>query len=535
MTLAWNAQHGCGGNASNDPHNLQCNIVIQYTCDADHTDKALAVALRNGANTDTPNAEANNIANVANVQAANDAANRGRHESEYWYYECANRSRNKGLFTADQKLNGDTAIYTRQNAGGGRSGLECAEERDYYPYWTPTPWRDVAYLTSEIGNTNIDICKLVKEESQNVKDKYKCTGVTYADVTAEKINPITEAACTAASGTWKKYDSFKTAAPDCRGAEWTRDNHLGNTREGQYHNYTWTLPTWDELINTQKFKPENTNFVKCVARIRYNITTGDYDPWNTFAQSNNDKNVISNNPTLDLGADSQGLQLALNTAQTGRTFQDRTHIFTIRKRPATGAPFTAATKIYNLNTIGKRGNIVQTFPSVEYMFMPNLLRVTTADFIHVQWTGSNTHNNGGGGGDGQTGDDGQGQGGTDRINLVLTQGEGFNWPIALDKADDHMWKHTKCYVPDNTNAITDITTTNWVDCALIFATSGKVRSVAGATAQLNAQLNDAPPSLINGVLIRITKPGTYYYISSRNNNFTNRSQKGVIIVSAPTA
>jgi len=52
------------------------------------------------------------------------------------------------LFTADQNLKGDTAQYTRQNANGNRRGLEVPEERDYYPYWGPTPWRDIAIMVS---------------------------------------------------------------------------------------------------------------------------------------------------------------------------------------------------------------------------------------------------------------------------------------------------------------------------------------------------------------------------------------------------
>ena len=53
------------------------------------------------------------------------------------------------MFTADQNLNGDTTKYTRQNANGNRRGYEVPEERDYYPYWGPSPWRDIAIMVSD--------------------------------------------------------------------------------------------------------------------------------------------------------------------------------------------------------------------------------------------------------------------------------------------------------------------------------------------------------------------------------------------------
>ena len=75
-----------------------------------------------------------------------------------------------GLFTADQNLKGDTARFTRQNANGNRRGLEVPEERDYYPYWGPTPWIDMAIMVS-----NKKTESLMKEhvKSRDLYEKWK--------------------------------------------------------------------------------------------------------------------------------------------------------------------------------------------------------------------------------------------------------------------------------------------------------------------------------------------------------------------------
>ncbi len=94
------------------------------------------------------------------------------------------------------------------------------------------------------------------------------------------------------------------------------------------------------------------------------------------------------------------MSLAINTNQYARTFQDRSYKFAIKKRPSTFSapddgtdtptiPVIGLTeRIFNVNVRGKRGNIVQTYPSVEYDFVPNTLSLFPGDLIHFQWTGS---------------------------------------------------------------------------------------------------------------------------------------------------
>jgi len=225
--------------------------------------------------------------------------------------------------------------------------------------------------------------------------------------------------------------------------------------------------------------------------MRYNITTGDYDACNINSTWNGNKSPIQNDPTVNVYNDSNiiiDLALAINTQQTGRTFQDRSHMFSIYPRPSDTYD---CNYIYNLNVRGKRGNIVQTYPAVEYDFVPEKLVITTSDCIHLQWTGNDNS-------------DGEGTGNSgDRNNFVQIASLGVNYPLNASLVT---------YVdPSNPDFLDTIR-----------------RNALAAKGNYDPELNNASPYFDAGLLK--FKHGIYYYMSTRNNNFSNRSQKGAIIV-----
>jgi len=228
-----------------------------------------------------------------------------------------------------------------------------------------------------------------------------------------------------------------------------------------------------------------------------------------------------------------------------------------------------------LNVRGKRCNIVECYPAVEYDYSPAHLVINAqTDVVHVQWTGSNSHQNGGGGGDGQTGDTGQGVDGTDRHTIAQVLDLGLTYPIPLDKFPDNMWSRSNCYSPYATKVVGtssvgfdttpngDISASpNQLDCAVQLSSSGfwtglgdvqTANPSAPGSTQMNALLNpknnggngdntspnnrNPPATLIGGVVMQFTPAAnvTYYYVDTRNNAFSNRGQKGLLTVYYPS-
>lgn len=173
LTLEWTNQHGCGRRDANDANWVDCSFTIQYMCQS-----ADSSTIQNGFDTDESSYTPPPDMGMEDAQAYLDrmaydeerSLDKGIHESWHYYDNCYKRERNRGLFVADQNRNRDRgATRTRQNPNGARYGYECSEERDYYPYWHPSPWIDIAYLTSETSQ-----CPEVFNNSGNRAAKNLC-------------------------------------------------------------------------------------------------------------------------------------------------------------------------------------------------------------------------------------------------------------------------------------------------------------------------------------------------------------------------
>jgi hypothetical protein len=161
---------------------------------------------------------------------------------------------------------------------------------------------------------------------------------------------------------------------------------------------------------------------------------------------------------------------------------------------------------------------VQVFPATEYDFVPQQLTVKVGDYIHFQWTGCDTNPD----------NEGEGTKRTDRSNIVQMYSPQLNRPITDDEFNTNsdivplFDKATRIRM-----AHVGQTDCKSLDQLLIDNNNNKA---AVETDPGNCmKLNKADP-YFDGGLIEMTKTGTFYFMSTRNNNFSNRTQKGVLIV-----
>ena len=206
------------------------------------------------------------------------------------------------------------------------------------------------------------------------------------------------------------------------------------------------------------------------------------------------------------------LQLQVNTNQFGRTFEDRTHTFMVMERPA-DVPMDR--RIVNLNIRGRRGNIVQVYPSVEYDFIPSELSVEVGTLLHFQWTGSDANNNN---------NAGNGRAGTDRSNLVQVQSRAETIPLPLEKQTLLFDAQANPNDPEG-KALVD---------RFAYLDQDKIVTCDPETNDQNSETNckqlNGASAYFDGGLVEMKVVGEHHFASTRNNDFTNRSHKGSIKV-----
>jgi hypothetical protein len=547
MSLEFTAQHGLGDNPK-----VRTEAVIQWACEDTMPASRDGLTVRNNGGNNKKDEATNTIPRNADAQTD---AGYGRHESLEYYNRCRTRARAQGLYTADQNLNGNSAIYSRQNPNGNRNGLECPEESEYYPYWAASPWKDMALVVSDPAD-----CKKTAA-SQNLTPRAECVGNFQRNDPA----PLSEAECTAAAANknaqWVVTPAHNIAAPSCWVGPRSRANHLGNTGGRA------VLVSGDSAAVTvggEMSENMNINFTipqamvgkgNCVVRLRYNMSTldtvkgrgadGVYIPFtsadnkNTLVADRNNREVLSykNLAGLELTDDKYKVGTAVNTNQYGRTFQDRSYVFTVKAAPAGGA-------IYNLNVRGKRGNIVQAYPSVEYDFTPAQLEVGQGDRLHIAFAGSdynpNRNPNNGEGGPSNPNNDNEAK--SDRTNLVPMAGERSSFMAASVRAVGGTGM-PKAFAAD-VATYQKLAMTTQMDAGVECKTIEQLRQqIGGNNANQRekrerfhtncGKLSAQKTPIFDAGIVAAGTPGKYSYINSRNNNLSNRGQKGSIEVLPP--
>jgi hypothetical protein len=512
IDLQWTVQHGCGPDS-----NVNCEVVLQYAC---HDQ------LRDGDTVDTIPEEKESCENGD----CNTDFSYGMHETYEDYQKCSLRERNYRLFPADRHIRGENARYTRQENNGERYGYECNEERDYYPYWQPTIWKDIAVFTDKTEN-----CEMYQTESENVKGRWFCDvpkewmDEKYQPRSSEAFIPWNATACAELAekegieAVWTESaahtypDGTPMEAPTCTKAPYQRDNHHGNGENRYFVGHKWTVP--DKLVHDQ-----------CSFRVRYNISSSDYDGWNTNVDHkirDDEGCMCRNNYGVDVWSDygwdghtaktrgyrhindarlkifdevNMWLRSAYNTDQLGRVFEDRTHKIAFRKTPEhIQADLDNGARLINLNARGKVGNNVEVYPAFEYDFVPSRINASVNDWVHIQWSGSNTND--------RSNDHSQGQ-----IAEVISK-------------DRH-----NMVVVDELGAIRP--TANLEKMANIFGfgeTDSMRLALDGVLGGDNEYLQSAGAYFDLGPR-KLSEVGKWSFMSTHNNKFGVRSQKGKIIV-----
>merc|ERR1712080_27724 len=233
-------------------------------------------------------------------------------------------------------------------------------------------------------------------------------------------------------------------------------------------------------------------------RIRYNMSSSDYNR-SLDSASNGEQSPIEQDPLVEVGVTGgkQPVQLALNTNQVARTFQDRSYVFYVVPR-ANGRPATQ--EVINVAVRGKRGNIVQTYPAVEYDFIPNNIMINQPDnqVLAFQWIGSD-------------------------YNPRRGCNDGEGGPYTGDNNVIERLKANPNLQGSNQNSRNDRTT-------LLAQNPGSKKNYPRNCAEGNALSPYFSTEFVDFATAARQAPAEYVMYSARNNNFSNRDTKFKVFV-----
>ena len=151
---------------------------------------------------------------------------------------------------------------------------------------------------------------------------------------------------------------------------------------------------------------------------------------------------------------------------------------------------------------------------VEYDFVPDQITVNKGDLVHFQWCGTDYNDKG---------NDGQGLQGTDRSNLVPVQN------LMKNIVEKNAVFNVNMFKSEDLSALAWI---NQTDCYSVATIDNMNNLNNDATVQQDKKscqyLNGAKSAYFSK-LVEVKETGNQCFVSTRNNNFSNRSQKMCII------
>jgi len=172
----------------------------------------------------------------------------------------------------------------------------------------------------------------------------------------------------------------------------------------------------------------------------------------------------------------------------------------------------------------------------------NSLSINGEDYIHFQWTGSdyninNTPNDGIGGPPDPLTTNGVAYR-ADRSNILQSSGSSLNYPrnanavsmfLTPQGTPDYNLINSLAFInqPGLTSTNTSIQCLNLT--SLLTKTGGN-RDNADLDPQNCMTLSNAPTPYFDAGLVQMRASGRFTFFSSRNNDFSNRSQKGLLVV-----